>query len=173
MQEPSTIPRFDAKANAMRIIADRQRLLDGRTLTLLPLASFWFSTNAMAIGGRGGEGAHFGGEDAGFGRYGRRGDADALHDAAGNRLPGAVTSQEEGGRIAGHEYDRDGIDLSEQKIHPDEYPVVSGGHLTGWQSLSDRQASRAVWRDAHRVRTLFILVGLVVLGVVVSAFAFS
>ncbi len=157
----------------MRIMADRQRLLDGRTLTLLLLASFWFSTNAMAIGGRGGEGAHFGGEDAGFGRYGRRGEADALHDAAGNRLPGAVTSQEEGGRIAGHEYDRDGIDLSEQKIYPDEYPVVSGGHLTGWQSLSDRQASRAAWRDAHRVRTLFILVGLVVLGVVVSAFAFS
>lgn len=50
-------------------MADRQHLLDGRTLTLLLLASFWFSTNAMAIGGRGGEGAHFGGEDAGFGRY--------------------------------------------------------------------------------------------------------
>ncbi|MEX3896841.1 hypothetical protein FSB08_31660 [Paraburkholderia sp. JPY432] len=127
----------------------------------------------MAIGSRGGEGAHFGGEDAGFGRYGRRGEADALHDGTGNRLPGVVTAQEEGGRIAGHDYDRDGIDLSEQKIYPDEYLVVSGCRLTGWQSLSDRHASRAAWRDAHRVRTLFILVGLVALGVAVSLFAFS
>lgn len=169
----------------MKMTAVRQHLLDGLTLTFL-LASFWFSANAMAIGGRGGggegggrggEGAHFGGDGGvrfggrlgGGGNYAR---PSVTRDGFGNRLPSVVTADEEGGRIHGHDYDPDGVDLTEQTLHRNEYAVLSSGHIVGWQSESEMQVSSVARRRAHQARTFAILVGLAVFSIAVSLFAF-
>ena len=170
----------------MKTTAVRQYLLEGRTLKLLLLACFWFSTNAIAIGGRGGggEGGGLGGEGAHFGdgggvRFGGRlggGGNEArpgvTRDGFGNRLPGVVTADEEGGKIHGHDYDSDGVDLSERALHRNEYAVLSGGHLANWQSSSVAKASEAIAYRAGGVRTLAILFSLTILAIAMCMFAY-
>jgi len=170
----------------MRATAVQQHLLKGRALKLLLLACFWFSAYAMAIGGRagggegggrGGEGAHFG-DDGGVrfgGRLGGGGNdarASVTRDGFGNRLPAVVTADEEGGKIHGHDYDPDGVDLTERTLHHNEYAVLSGGHLVNWQSPSDASASEAKAHRAGDIRTFAILFGLTILAVALCMFAY-
>jgi hypothetical protein len=161
-------------------------LLERRTLKLLLLVCFWFSANAMAIGGRGGagegggrggEGAHFGdgggvrfgGRLGGSGNYTR---SSVTRDGFGHRLPGVVTAEEEGGKIHGHDYDPDGVDLTERALHRNEYAVLSGGQLANWQSSNDAKASEAIAYRARGVRTLAILFSLAVLAIAMCILAY-
>jgi hypothetical protein len=170
----------------MRAAAVRQHLLQGRTLKWLLLACFWFSAYAMAIGGRGGggegggragEGAHFGddggvrfgGPLGGGGNYAR---TSVTRDGLGNRLPGVVTADEEGGKIHGHDYDPDGVDLTERALHRNDYAVLSGGHWVNWQSPGDASASEAKAYRAGGVRTIAILFGLTILAISLCMFAY-
>jgi hypothetical protein len=161
-------------------------LLERRTLKLLLLVCFWFSANAMAIGGRGGagegggrggEGAHFGdgggvrfgGRLGGSGNYTR---SSVTRDGFGHRLPAVVTAEEEGGKIHGHDYDPDGVDLTERALHRNEYAVLSGGQLANWQSSNDAKASEAIAYRARGVRTLAILFSLAVLAIAMCILAY-
>jgi hypothetical protein len=189
--ERSNDKRLDHGQWPMKTTAVRQHLLKGHTLKLLLLACFWFSAHALAIGGRGGggegggrgggrgsEGAHFGDEGSiRFGGHsGGGGSNDArpsvTRDGFGNRLPGVVTADEEGGKIQGHNYDPDDVDLTERALHGNEFAVLSDGHLVNWQSSSDASASEAKAYRAKGIRTFSVLFALTILALALCMFVY-
>ncbi|WP_345817057.1 hypothetical protein AAGS40_29340 (plasmid) [Paraburkholderia sp. PREW-6R] len=165
--------------------AVQRHLRERRALKMLMLAALWFSACAMAIGGRGGgEGGARGGEgsrsgsEGGWrfsGRVGGSGDGASpgiTRDGFGNRLPGVVTADEEGGKVRGHQYDPEGIDLTEKALHPRDYAVLSGGHLVNWQSATDAGVSEAKAFRAGHVKTFATLICLAFLAIALSMFIY-
>ncbi len=72
----------------------------------------------------------------------------------------------------GHDYDRDGVDLTEQALHRNEYAALSRGHLVNWLSPSDASASEAKAYRAGGSRTFVFLLGLTVVAVAICMFAY-
>ncbi|WP_216854940.1 hypothetical protein [Burkholderia sp. L27(2015)] len=140
---------------------------------LLLLVCLCFSINVFAIGGRGGggeghfggEGAHFGGEGENAGSGGGRSSESAPRGSFSEHLPGVVKADEEGGKIAGHDYDPDGTDRTERERHPNEYPVFARGHVAGWRSASDAQASEVAKQHVHQIYVFALLGVLSVLAI--------
>lgn len=149
---------------------------------LFLVACLSISVSAHAIGGRGGGGRGGAGESSGRGgreggysfgspEGGRSGIIGSHYGDAAPRgsfsehRPGVVTAQEEGGKIPGHDYDPDGTDRTERVRHSSDFPIFSGGHLSGWQSASEAQASEAAREQTHQ-GYVFALLSMLLVGAV-------